>query len=135
MIGLGMSAISDSWYAFAQNVKTVKEYQRIVNEGEIPIFRGHLLSEEDRVIRKHILNIMCHFSTSWKEKTVKINNIDRHLALLKEMEQDGLLVIDKQSKSLSIPERGRPYVRNICMAFDIHLLENKPKAQLFSMTI
>ncbi|OAD44631.1 oxygen-independent coproporphyrinogen III oxidase [Polaribacter atrinae] len=135
MIGLGMSAISDSWYAFAQNVKTVKEYQKIVNEGEIPIFKGHLLSEEDIVIRKHILNIMCHFSTSWDEKTMKINKIEEHLALLEEMEQDGLVKIDVKSKSLSIPEEARPYVRNICMAFDIHLLKNKPKTQLFSMTI
>ena len=44
MIGLGMSAISDSWYGFAQNVKTVKEYQQIVNLGEIPVYRGHVLS-------------------------------------------------------------------------------------------
>ena len=135
MIGLGMSAISDSWYAFAQNVKTVKEYQKIVNAGEIPIFRGHLLSEEDIVIRKHILNIMCHFSTSWDEETMKIKNIEEHLALLEEMEQDGLVKIDVKSKSLSIPEEARPYVRNICMAFDLHLLKNKPKTQLFSMTI
>ncbi|MDN3621100.1 oxygen-independent coproporphyrinogen III oxidase [Polaribacter undariae] len=135
MIGLGMSAISDSWYAFAQNVKTVKEYQKIVNEGEIPIFKGHLLSEEDVIIRKHILNIMCHFSTSWEDKTMNINNIEEHLALLGEMEQDGLVKIDVKSKSLSIPEEARPYVRNICMAFDLHLLKNKPKTQLFSMTI
>ncbi|WP_341221933.1 oxygen-independent coproporphyrinogen III oxidase [Polaribacter atrinae] len=135
MIGLGMSAISDSWYAFAQNVKTVKEYQKIVNEGEIPIFRGHLLTDEDRIIRKHILNIMCHFTTSWEDKAMKINNIEEHLSLLKEMEQDGLVKIDVKSKSLSIPEEARPYVRNICMAFDIHLLKNKPKTQLFSMTI
>jgi oxygen-independent coproporphyrinogen-3 oxidase len=33
MVGLGMSAISDSWYAFAQNVKTVEEYQKMVEEG------------------------------------------------------------------------------------------------------
>ena len=135
MIGLGMSAISDSWYAFAQNVKTVKEYQKIVNEGEIPIFRGHLLSEEDRIIRKHILNIMCHFSTSWDDDAMKINDITSHLTLLEEMEQDGLVAIDKESKSLTIPEKARPYVRNICMAFDVHLLKNKPKTQLFSMTI
>ena len=135
MIGLGMSAISDSWYAFAQNVKTVKEYQKIVNSGEIPIFRGHLLSEEDRIIRKHILNIMCHFSTSWEKDAMKIKNVATHLALLKEMEQDGLVKIDVQSHSLAIPEKARPYVRNICMAFDLHLLKNKPKTQLFSMTI
>ena len=133
MVGLGMSAISDSWYAFAQNVKTVKEYQKIVNEGEIPIFRGHLLTEEDRVIRKHILNIMCHFFTSWEEKSMKIDNIELHLELLKEMQLDGLVMIE--GDSLSVPEKARPYVRNICMAFDAHLLENKPKTQLFSMTI
>ncbi|MCI2229010.1 oxygen-independent coproporphyrinogen III oxidase [Polaribacter sp. MSW13] len=133
MIGLGMSAISDSWYAFAQNVKTVKEYQKIVNEGEIPIFRGHLLSEEDRIIRKHILNIMCHFSTSWEKTSMKINNVETHLELLKELEEDHLVTITKNS--LSIPENARPYVRNVCMAFDLHLLRNKPKTQLFSMTI
>ncbi|GAB7258142.1 oxygen-independent coproporphyrinogen III oxidase [Polaribacter sp. OB-PA-B3] len=133
MVGLGMSAISDSWYAFAQNVKTVKEYQQIVNSGEIPIFRGHLLSEEDRIIRKHILNIMCHFTTSWQEDAMKIKNIENHLILLKEMENDGLVVI--KENSLFVPEAARPFVRNICMAFDVHLLKMKPKTQLFSMTI
>ncbi|WP_439128614.1 oxygen-independent coproporphyrinogen III oxidase [Polaribacter sp.] len=133
MIGLGMSAISDSWYAFAQNVKTVKEYQQLVNAGEIPIFRGHLLNTEDRVIRKHILNMMCNFSTSWEKETMQIKNIEKHLALLKEMENDGLVQIEKNK--LTIPEKARPFVRNICMAFDVHLLENKPKTQLFSMTI
>jgi oxygen-independent coproporphyrinogen-3 oxidase len=133
MVGLGMSAISDSWYAFAQNVKTVKEYQTLVNQGEIPIFRGHLLSDEDRIIRKHILNMMCHFFTSWEEDAMKIKDVEIHLKLLKEMELDGLVKIEKNT--ISIPETARPYIRNICMAFDIHLLKNKPKTQLFSMTI
>ena len=39
MVGLGMSAISDSWYSFAQNVKTVEEYQEIVNQEEFPLLR------------------------------------------------------------------------------------------------
>ena len=133
MIGLGMSSISDSWYAFAQNVKTVKEYQKLVNEGEIPIFRGHLLSEEDLIIRKHILNIMCHFSTSWDDESLQIKNIENHLELLKEMEADGLVIVD--GNTLTVPEKARPFVRNICMAFDVHLLKNKPQTQLFSMTI
>ncbi len=133
MVGLGMSSISDSWYAFAQNVKTVKEYQQLVNAGEIPIFRGHLLSEEDLIIRKHILNIMCHFSTSWDDESMKINNVENHLSLLKELEADGLVFIEENT--LTVPEKARPFVRNICMAFDVHLLKNKPKTQLFSMTI
>ncbi|WP_026777562.1 oxygen-independent coproporphyrinogen III oxidase [Polaribacter sp. Hel_I_88] len=133
MVGLGMSSISDSWYGFAQNVKTVKEYQKLVNEGEIPVFRGHILSEEDTVIRKHILNMMCNFETSWDTKETQINNIEKHLKLLTTLEEDGLVHI--KETSLSIPEKARPFIRNICMAFDVHLLAKKPTTKLFSQTI
>lgn len=133
MIGLGMSSISDSWYAFAQNVKTVKEYQKLVNQGEIPIFRGHLLSEEDLIVRKHILNIMCHFKTTWNLDEKQIVDLKKQTELLLEMGQDGLIHI--KENSIEIPEHARPYVRNICMAFDMHLQKNKPETRLFSMTI
>ncbi len=133
MIGLGMSSISDSWYGFSQNVKTVKEYQKIVNEGELPIFRGHLLSEEDLIVRKHILNIMCHFKTSWNLKEKQIVDLEKQTELLAEMAQDGLIHI--RENSIEIPEHARPYVRNICMAFDMYLQKSKPETSLFSMTI
>ncbi len=133
MVGLGMSAISDSWYAFAQNVKTVKEYQKLVNEGEIPIFKGHLLTEEDLIVRRHILNMMCHFNSTWHKNDLKIIDIDKHFLLLEEMVADGLVVLGEHS--LTIPEEARPYVRNICMAFDVRLQKSKPETQLFSMTI
>lgn len=133
MIGLGMSAISDSWYAFAQNAKTVKEYQQMVNDGIIPIFRGHELSKEDLIIRKHILNIMCHFTTSWELPEMQFEAFERYLSLLNEMINDGLVIIE--GMSLKIPEKARAYVRNVCMAFDAHLQRNKPATKLFSMTI
>ena len=133
MIGLGMSSISDSWYGFAQNVKTVKEYQKLVNQGEIPIFRGHLLTEEDLIVRKHILNIMCHFKTEWSFKEKEIIDLQKQTELLNEMAQDGLIYI--KENSIKVPEHARPYVRNICMAFDMHLQKSKPGTQLFSMTI
>ena len=133
MIGLGMSSISDSWYGFAQNVKTVKEYQKLVNQGEIPIFRGHLLTEEDLIVRKHILNIMCHFKTEWSFKEKEIIDLQKQTELLNEMAQDGLIYI--KENSIEVPEHARPYVRNICMAFDMHLQKSKPGTQLFSMTI
>ncbi|WP_405567351.1 oxygen-independent coproporphyrinogen III oxidase [Polaribacter sp. Asnod6-C07] len=133
MIGLGMSAISDSWYGFAQNVKTVKDYQEIVNAGEIPVFRGHILSKEDRIIRKHILNIMCNFYTSWDKTSTEIENIDDHLDLLKPLIEDDLVIIN--DNSITIPLNARPFVRNICMAFDKKLINQKVKKKLFSMTI
>ncbi|CAA0161081.1 coproporphyrinogen III oxidase, SAM and NAD(P)H dependent, oxygen-independent [Tenacibaculum maritimum] len=133
MIGLGMSSISDSWYGFAQNAKTIKEYQSIVNNGEIPIFKGHILSKEDVIIRKHILNIMCHFTTSWQPENLQIQDIQVHLNKLQEMISDGLVIVN--SNNLTVPEKARPYVRNICMAFDKKLHKKQPKAKLFSMTI
>lgn len=133
MIGLGMSAISDSWYAFAQNAKTVKEYTQLVNDGIIPIFRGHELSNEDLIIRQHILNIMCHFTTSWEHEEMQFEGLENYIKLLDEMKQDGLVNIHKNT--LTIPEKARAYVRNICMAFDAHLQRNKPSTKLFSMTI
>ena len=133
MIGLGMSAISDSWYSFAQNVKTVEEYTELVDQNKIPIFRGHLLSAEDLVIRKHILNIMCNFETSWESDSMKFPELEECLERLQEMSDDGLVEI--QENVLKIPEAGRPFVRNVCMAFDLRLLRNQPKTRVFSMTI
>ena len=68
MIGLGVSSISDSWYSFAQNVKTLEEYYQIIATDQLPVFRGHLLTNEDLIIRKHILNLMCQLETSWENK-------------------------------------------------------------------
>jgi len=133
MIGLGMSSISDSWYSFAQNVKTVEEYQDIVNKGEFPIFRGHLLNDEDLIIREHILNIMCHFETSWKDDCLKFPELNECIERLQEMQKDGL--VEFTENGIKVPEKARPFVRNICMAFDLRLIRNKPTTRIFSMTI
>lgn len=135
MVGLGMSSISDSWSGFAQNLKTVADYADSVNEGRLPIFRGHQLSQEDLIVRKHILNIMCHFETSWQSDDMKFEDLDNCLDRLAEMEQDGLLRIDRDNSTLSLVEHARPYVRNVCMAFDLHLIRQKPQTRVFSMTI
>lgn len=132
MIGLGMSAISDSWYAFAQNVKTVEEYQKIVDQGEIPVFRGHILNDEDLLIRRHILDLMCRLETLW-EGVSFFPEIENSLAQLQEMEADGLVRIE--GKKLYITEKGRAFTRNVAMAFDLRMLRNQPETRLFSMTV
>lgn len=129
MIGLGMSAISDSWSAFAQNVKTIREYEQLVNKGEIPVFRGHILSENDLNIRQHILNLMCRFETTWDvTKDLNLNT-----SLLQELETDNLIKID--DSEIQIYELGKPFVRNVCMAFDQYLLQKEKQQKLFSMTV
>jgi len=133
MLGLGVSAIGDSWYCFGQNVKNVEEYQDLVAQHIIPVYRGHILNSEDLIIRKHILNLMCKLETSWEDISLQFEELSLALEKLKEMEDDGL--VDIGEKKLHITEKGRPYVRNICMAFDVLLQRSKPETQLFSMTI
>ncbi len=133
MIGLGASSISDSWYSFAQNEKGVEAYQNLVENNIIPVYRGHILTVEDLVIRKHILNLMCKLETSWKDKKLYFKEIPDVLSNLKELEKDGLLEVHPEA--IKVTEKGRPFVRNICMAFDLLLQQKKPETQLFSMTI
>ena len=132
MIGLGMSAISDSWYAFAQNEKTVEDYQKRVEEGRIPVFRGHILDDEDLIIRQHILNLMCRLETSWGLQNF-VPELENSLEQLKEMEADGLVeILDNKIK---ITEEGRAFTRNVAMTFDLRMLRNKPETRIFSMTV
>lgn len=133
MIGLGVSSISDSWYSFAQNVKSVDEYQSLVNNGILPVFRGHALNSEDLIIRRHILNLMCAFETTWSEDAAYFNALPDVLLKLTELEQDGLVTIKHQS--LHVTKKGRAFVRNVCLPFDLRLQRLKPETQLFSMTV
>lgn len=133
MIGLGASSISDSWYGFAQNVKNVEEYQNLVSHGVIPIFRGHILNEEDQILRRHILNIMCRFETNWKPEEKEVVDFENILANLSELEADGLVKIE--DKTIKVTDKGRPFVRNISMAFDLKMHRKKPNTRIFSMTV
>lgn len=133
MIGLGVSSISDSWYGFAQNVKNVEEYEDLVAHGVIPIFRGHILSSEDQVLRKHILNIMCQFNTTWSEEEEQLADFQKIRDNLSELQTDGLVEIE--DNTIKVTEKGRPFVRNISMAFDLKLHRKKPDTRIFSMTV
>jgi oxygen-independent coproporphyrinogen-3 oxidase len=133
MIGLGVSAISDSWYGFAQNEKGLESYYNLLKENLFPVFRGHILSEEDLIIRTHILNLMCRFKTTWDDESLYFNEIPKVLEQLKEMENDGLL--NMGDNYIEVTKKGRPFVRNICMAFDLLLQRKQPNTQLFSMTV
>lgn len=133
MVGLGVSAISDSWLCFIQNEKTVEAYLEAVNRGKMPIYRGHMLTEEDLILRHHILNLMCRFETTWHDEDEQCEALYAGLGRLDEMQSDGLLVLEPFK--LKVTEKGKMFVRNVCMAFDAELWRMSPKQVMFSKTI
>lgn len=133
LIGLGMSAISDSWFGFAQNDKSVEGYLARIEKGEIPVFKGHLLSETELVIRQNILDLMCHFETTFHaDARYKAMN-DQIKADLEELISDQLVRIENDT--VLVTEAGIPFVRNVCMAFDQDLVKDVKLEQKFSQTI
>ena len=133
MIGLGMSSISDSWYGFAQNEKDLDAYYARLEKNEIPVCKGHILNKEDLIIRHHILNLMCQFTTSWNDESLQFPEITEVITHLQEMQNDGLLHI--AGNHIEVPDEGKPFIRNICMAFDLHLQRKMPNTKIFSMTV
>lgn len=133
LLGLGVSSISDSWTAFAQNEKKVETYYKLLEQKQLPIFKGHLLSEQDLHIRQHILDLMCHFYTRWEADSPEAGWLVQAQERLQEMEQDGLISL--QENEIRVHPHGRGFVRNVCMALDRYLWDKKPNTQLFSMTI
>lgn len=133
LIGLGVSSISDAWEAFAQNEKTIEAYEERVAKGEIPIFRGHKLSREDLVLRRHILNLMTRFETSWAAAELQVPFLASISERLREMVSDELILLS--DTSCKVTEAGRPFLRNICMAFDARLNNGEVSQTLFSRTV
>lgn len=132
LIGLGMSSISDSWTAFNQNEKQLQKYYARLDRDELPILRGHQLTQNDLLIRKHILNLMCRFETRWTpDEMIGIGDSFNH-ELLRELTRDSLITYGLNG--IKVLEAGKPFIRNICMALDAYLWENQ-KIQAFSQTV
>ena len=133
MVGLGVSSISDTWNAFAQNVKTVEAYYEKIESGLFPIFKGHTLNEEDLIVRRHILNLICKFETTWSNESEQCEAVYEAIDRLKEMVYDDLLELEPYK--ISIKEEAIPFVRNACMSFDARLWRNLPQSKIFSNVV
>ena len=122
LLGLGVSAISDTGTAFAQNVKTLQDYYTAVNNNQLAVFKGYVLTEEDQLFRKNILDIACKGKTSFAPQQQAL--LEQYtFAELANFASEGLLTYDKAG--LELTPQGHFFIRNICSAFDIHLHRNK----------
>lgn len=133
LIGLGASSISDCWDGYVQNEKKVEDYYRRIAAGELPFFRGHELDRSDLVLRRHILRLMTTFETSWALPSEVCTEVYEAIERLAEMELDELIEIEPFR--LKVTEKGKAFVRNICMAFDARLWAELPQTSLFSQTV
>lgn len=129
LLGLGVSSISDAWQAYAQNAKTVEAYRDLLENGQLPIVKGHLLTDEDIQIRKQILAVMCQ-----KKVLITDKPAESTWKGLCDLAEDGLIELNEDCLLL-VTEKGKAFLRNICMAFDQRLARKSTDQPIFSKAI
>ncbi len=122
--GFGMSAISQIEDLYLQNPKELPAYQKAVKEEDYPVYRARLLTRDDRIRRRWIMALMCHgrldFDEMSEELGVEVKSyFAQGLRRLEPMEEDGLVEVD--ARGITVTDRGRLLLRNICMPFDAYL--------------
>jgi oxygen-independent coproporphyrinogen III oxidase len=137
LLAFGASAISGVAGSYSQNEKSLPEYIKAIDSGELPIVRGFVMSDDDIIRREIILELFCNFRLDYEtlEKRFDIRfgqYFAEELELLKEYADDGLLAVDEGA--IEVSPTGRFFVRNICMTFDRYL-ESAPEQQRYSKTI
>ena len=128
LLGLGVSAISEAPTCFHQNEKVLPVYERRVHAGEIPTFRGHLLNDEDRRLRRQILEFMTKMQV-----TLDPEQIEDAQTYLFELINDEIVTID--GNELLVTDEGRPFLRNATVFFDQRLRAAAPNQRIFSSSI
>ena len=119
ILGLGVSSISDAGIGFAQNHKTIHDYYASINKHEFPVTKGYFLNEEDVAFRKYILDISCKAKATFHEEHLSLLH-QYSFPELRKLAADELVKFDE--KGLTVTILGRNFIRNICKAFDLHLL-------------
>jgi oxygen-independent coproporphyrinogen-3 oxidase len=119
LIGLGVSAIGDAGAMYAQNEKNLQQYEARLAAGELPLQRGHVLSEEDRAIRALLWTVLAG-------GTADVGDASRHstwwpevFGALAPLARDGLL--EMSGHHLSVTATGRAMLPRIGLAFDRYL--------------
>jgi oxygen-independent coproporphyrinogen-3 oxidase len=129
-VALGVSSISDVGGTYYQNVKTLPKYAAALERGELPVERGHRLSDDDRRRRQIIGEVMCRLQVALTDEEASA-----FAGPLHELEGEGLCTLD--GASLRLTPLGRVFVRNVAMVFDAYLERERAGARrpAFSRTV
>jgi oxygen-independent coproporphyrinogen III oxidase len=117
----GMSAISQIPDAYWQNEKDLMKYYAALDAGKIPLCRGYVVSEEDKLRRETIMRVMCDLSLDYASMSHRLgvnfsSHFERELESLGPFEADGLVI--RSATGLQVTDAGRLFIRNIAMCFD-----------------
>ena len=124
LIGIGLTSIGNGVDYYAQNFKELEPWENAIDNGDLPVYKGYRLSDDDMLRQFVIMELMSNFSLNIKrvEEEFKINfkeYFDDAIKALKEFEDAQLLKIT--DNKIEVSQTGSMLIRNICMPFDAYL--------------
>lgn len=128
LVAFGVSSISKAGGTFSQNQRDIEAYYAALDAGQLPVMRGWVLSDDDK-LRNHVIQtLMCHFSLTFEaiETAYGIRfqaYFAEELVALRDLAEAGLLTID--ACGLVVTDAGRMLVRIIAMVFDRYLRQDQ----------
>lgn len=135
LVAFGVTAIGQIGNSYSQNQREVDPYYEALDADQLPLLRGMRLSEDDRIRRRVIQTLICHFVLDFASIDAELGincraYFAKELDRLAPMQTDGLL--DVSETGIQVLPAGQLLIRNICMVFDAYLQDS---AQKFSKVI
>lgn len=121
LYGLGVSSISSLPGGYSQNHKDLFAYRAALAEGRLPVERGLVVTDDDKLRRTVIMRLMCDRALDYASLSAETGTDVRaaladELAGLADFEADGVLV--RYARGLRMTRRGLPLLRSVARRFD-----------------
>ncbi|VBB44278.1 Coproporphyrinogen-III oxidase [uncultured Paludibacter sp.] len=123
----GVSGISQLEKGYIQNKKDVETYISDIEKDILPVQKGYILNDSEKITGKIIEELMCNEKINWKqladelylsvEKLKSEVNIDKKI--LDEFVSDELLIYNENK--MEITQKGTFFIRNIVASLDKNL--------------
>ncbi|HEY5851252.1 MAG TPA: oxygen-independent coproporphyrinogen III oxidase [Lysobacter sp.] len=128
LIGLGVSAISHVGASFSQNPRDLPNWERAIDDGRLPVWRGMRMDADDLVRADVIQRLMCHGEIDIAA-TGRRHMIDfpgyfaEALQRLQPLQDDGL--VEVSAAAIRATSRGRLLLRVLAACFDRYLTDRE----------
>lgn len=119
--GIGISSISEVNNSYAQNHYQTDIYSKDVSAGNLPIFRGHILTRDDIIRRDIIQKIRTYFSINLSEIEKQYDIIFRDY-FRDDIKKLNIFIADElavmSDDSIVVTEKGQQFANLVCTCFD-----------------
>lgn len=136
LIGIGLTSIGEGEDYYAQNFKDMDGYEKAIDEGKLPNFKGVMLSKEDKLRKAVIMDLMANFALDIKAIEAKFSidfweHFKNELNELEELKD----FVEISPQKIKVNETGTLLIRNIAMCFDEYMIKFKGVKNSFSKTV